>query len=77
VAQESDFGVYFEYVVPQTSFLVVSGLSEADARLTAQRQLSQQPGFRILGVYPITEKLTYTRPKQPQQATTQPVLQSK
>lgn len=66
MAQESDFGIYFEYVVPQTSFVVVQGLSEVDARLTAQRQLGQNPGFRIIGVYPITEKLTYTnKPQKP------------
>jgi hypothetical protein len=66
VAQESDFGIYFEYVVPQTSFVVVQGLSEADARLTAQRTLGQNPGFRIIGAYPITEKLTYAnKPQKP------------
>jgi hypothetical protein len=63
VVQESDYGVFFEFVNPQTGFIMVSGLSEADARLTAQRQMGQQPGFRILGVWPITEKLTYVKPK--------------
>lgn len=65
MAQESEYGIYFEYVVPQASFVVVSGLSEEDARRTAERQLGQNHGFRILGVYPVTEKLTYTKPKQP------------
>ncbi len=66
MAPESDFGIYFEYVVPQTSFVVVRGLSETDARLTAQRQLGENHGFRIIGVYPIAEKLTYAnKPKQP------------
>lgn len=62
--QDKDYGVYFEYVLPKTGFIQVRALTEKEARIIAEKNFKQNPGFKILGVWEVIEKLTYQPPEQ-------------
>lgn len=63
--QNKTYGIFFEFVVPQTAFITVDALSELEARKIWETKISpNHHGGKVLAVTEVTEKLNYP-PKKP------------
>lgn len=63
--KNKDFGVFFEFVVPQTAFITIEALSELEARKIWETRIApNHHGPKVLAVTEIKEKLSYP-PKKP------------